>query len=53
MRINGAEPGAAPIVVLLPGGAPTFYAQAVSPRGFWLGFEALGAQVGSVTGVAH
>jgi hypothetical protein len=54
IRINGAAPGAPVVVTLSPGGAPApFYVQSVSPGGFWLRLEAPGAQVGSVTGVAH
>jgi hypothetical protein len=54
IRINGAAPGAPAVVTLLPAGAPVFlYLQSVSPGGFWLSFETPGAQVGSVTGVAH
>ena len=54
IRINGAAPGASTVVTLSPGGAPVFfYVQSVSPGGFWLSFETPGAQVGSVTGVAH
>jgi hypothetical protein len=54
IRVNGAAPGAPVVVTLFPGGAPAqFYVQSVSPGGFWLRFETPGAQVGSVTGVAH
>ena len=54
IRVNGAAPGAATVVTLFPGGGPTnFYVQSVSPGGFWLRFETPGAQVGSVTGMAH
>ena len=54
IRVNGAAPGAPVVLTLFPGGAPAqFYVQSVSPGGFWLRLEAPGAQVGSVTGIAH
>ncbi len=54
IRVNGAAPGAATVVTLSPGGgSANFYVQSVGPGGFWLRFETPGAQVGSVTGVAH
>jgi len=54
IRINGAAPGAAVPLTLTPaGGSVYFYVQNTSPGGFWLRFEAPGAAVGSVTGVAH
>jgi len=54
IRVNGAAPGASSVVTLTPGGAPAqFYVQSVGPGGFWLRFEAPGAEVGSVNGVAH
>lgn len=53
IRINGASPGALVPVTLSPGPPANFYVQSVSPGGFWLRLEADGAQVGSVTGVAH
>lgn len=54
IRVNGAAPGAPAVVTLVPGGgAVNFYVQATSPGGFWLSLGAPGAQLTSVTGVAH
>jgi len=54
ISVNGAAPGTATVVTLVPGGAvQNFYVQATSPGGFWLRLAAPGAQLTSVTGVAH
>lgn len=54
ISVNGAAPGTPATVTLVPGGGvANLFVQATSPGGFWLRFDAPGAQVASVTGVAH